>query len=71
MGMNKESIFELAVVDGEIVTMSKGLYDDIKQQLQAYKDKEDKLREYCKELNLASVSEDIEEILNERIGSDE
>lgn len=31
--------------------------------------REDKLREYCKKLNLASVSEDIEQILNE--GSDE
>ena len=35
------------------------------QQLQSYRQKEDKIREYCKELNLASVSEDIEEILNE------
>lgn len=41
----------------------------ILNDLKVHKDKEDKLREYCKELNLASVSEDIEQILNE--GSDE
>lgn len=52
MGMNKEeSVFDLAVVNGVIVTMSKELYEKIKKDLQAYKDDNETMTITIRDLN--------------------
>lgn len=62
---NKEEIIEAIKRSLYDIETDWHMEDLLRIQLQAYKEKEDKLREYCKELNLSSVSEDIEQILNE------